>query len=110
MLLNVNEIKEYLPQRYPFLLVDRVVEMEMGRWLSVVLRCLHLSTHPHQLHPVPSAKLYVLKLIKSNMVLLVDRLPMLMLMGRQLFGAPAHNGNSRRWVNPGNVQPGHQCS
>ena len=31
MKMNVEEIKEYLPQRYPFLLVDRVVEMEMGK-------------------------------------------------------------------------------
>ena len=31
MLLDVDEIKEYLPQRYPFLLVDRVVEMELGK-------------------------------------------------------------------------------
>jgi len=31
MLMNVEEIKEYLPQRYPFLLVDRVVEMELGK-------------------------------------------------------------------------------
>lgn len=31
MQMNVEEIKEYLPQRYPFLLVDRVVEMELGK-------------------------------------------------------------------------------
>ncbi|MDA0279193.1 MAG: 3-hydroxyacyl-ACP dehydratase FabZ [Proteobacteria bacterium] len=31
MLMNVQEIKEYLPQRYPFLLVDRVIEMELGK-------------------------------------------------------------------------------
>jgi len=30
MLLDVEEIKEYLPQRYPFLLVDRIVEMDVG--------------------------------------------------------------------------------
>lgn len=29
--MNVDDIKEYLPQRYPFLLVDRVVEMELGK-------------------------------------------------------------------------------
>jgi len=28
--MNVNEIKELLPHRYPFLLVDRVVEIEPG--------------------------------------------------------------------------------
>ncbi|MFK7863939.1 MAG: 3-hydroxyacyl-ACP dehydratase FabZ [Pseudohongiellaceae bacterium] len=31
MLLDIQEIKEYLPQRYPFLLIDRVVEMESGK-------------------------------------------------------------------------------
>ena len=29
-MIDVNEIKEYLPQRYPFLLVDRVVEVIPG--------------------------------------------------------------------------------
>jgi 3-hydroxyacyl-[acyl-carrier-protein] dehydratase len=29
-LLNITEIKEILPHRYPFLLVDRVIEMEIG--------------------------------------------------------------------------------
>ena len=31
MLLDIEQIKEYLPQRYPFLLVDRVLEMELGK-------------------------------------------------------------------------------
>ena len=31
MIMNVNEIKEYLPQRYPFLLVDRVLKLELGK-------------------------------------------------------------------------------
>lgn len=31
MIMNVDEIKEYLPQRYPFLLIDRVVEIDMGK-------------------------------------------------------------------------------
>ncbi|MDX1490551.1 MAG: 3-hydroxyacyl-ACP dehydratase FabZ [Pseudohongiellaceae bacterium] len=30
-MMNVEEVKEYLPQRYPFLLVDRVVEMDLGK-------------------------------------------------------------------------------
>jgi 3-hydroxyacyl-[acyl-carrier-protein] dehydratase len=28
--MNINEIREYLPHRYPFLLVDRVVSVEAG--------------------------------------------------------------------------------
>lgn len=31
MLMDVNEIREYLPHRYPFLLVDRVVELNPGQ-------------------------------------------------------------------------------
>ena len=28
--MDVNEIRNYLPHRYPFLLVDRVVEINLG--------------------------------------------------------------------------------
>lgn len=30
-MMNANEIQEILPHRYPFLLVDRIVEMELGK-------------------------------------------------------------------------------
>ena len=30
MLMDVKEIREYLPHRYPFLLVDRVLELTLG--------------------------------------------------------------------------------
>jgi 3-hydroxyacyl-[acyl-carrier-protein] dehydratase len=30
MMMNIDDIKEYLPQRYPFLLVDRVVEIHLN--------------------------------------------------------------------------------
>jgi 3-hydroxyacyl-[acyl-carrier-protein] dehydratase len=29
-MMDVNEIRQYLPHRYPFLLVDRVVELNLG--------------------------------------------------------------------------------
>lgn len=32
MKLNSNEIKDILPHRYPFLLVDRIVDGEEGKW------------------------------------------------------------------------------
>ena len=28
-MMDINEIREYLPHRYPFLLVDRVVELDI---------------------------------------------------------------------------------
>ena len=34
--MNVNEIKKYLAHRYPFLLVDKVVDFEVGEWLTAV--------------------------------------------------------------------------
>jgi 3-hydroxyacyl-[acyl-carrier-protein] dehydratase len=30
-MMHIDQIKAYLPQRYPFLMVDRVVEIEMGK-------------------------------------------------------------------------------
>ncbi len=30
-MLDINDIKQIIPHRYPFLLVDRVVEMEVGK-------------------------------------------------------------------------------
>ncbi|HOY23284.1 MAG TPA: 3-hydroxyacyl-[acyl-carrier-protein] dehydratase FabZ, partial [Cellvibrio sp.] len=29
-MMDINEIREYLPHRYPFLLVDRVIELVEG--------------------------------------------------------------------------------
>jgi 3-hydroxyacyl-[acyl-carrier-protein] dehydratase len=34
--MNVIEIKKYLAHRYPFLLVDKVIDYEVGEWLTAV--------------------------------------------------------------------------
>ncbi|SMN00050.1 3-hydroxyacyl-[acyl-carrier-protein] dehydratase, FabZ form [uncultured Candidatus Thioglobus sp.] len=31
MQMNIQEVKNYLPHRYPFLLIDRVLELEIGK-------------------------------------------------------------------------------
>lgn len=36
MVMDINEVKEYLPQRYPFLLVDKVIELELGKSIVAV--------------------------------------------------------------------------
>ena len=33
-MMDVNAIKEYLPHRYPFLLVDRVLDLEVGKSIT----------------------------------------------------------------------------
>lgn len=32
MELNINQIEEILPHRYPFLMVDKIVDFEAGKW------------------------------------------------------------------------------
>ena len=32
--IDIEEIQEYLPHRYPFLLIDRVVELELGKYIK----------------------------------------------------------------------------
>ncbi len=34
--MNINEVKNYLPHRYPFLLIDRVLELEEGQSLVAI--------------------------------------------------------------------------
>jgi len=33
---DINKVKEFLPHRYPFLLIDRVTEMEKGQSMSAL--------------------------------------------------------------------------
>ena len=33
-MINIEEIQEYLPHRYPMLLVDRVVELKLGKYIK----------------------------------------------------------------------------
>ncbi|MBR4736715.1 MAG: 3-hydroxyacyl-[Rhodocyclaceae bacterium] len=34
--MEISEIREYLPHRYPFLLVDRVIEFEPGKRIVAI--------------------------------------------------------------------------
>ena len=60
--MDINEILQYLPHRYPFLLVDRVLEMEEGKRVlalkNVTMNEPFFSGHfPH--HPVMPGVLIV---------------------------------------------------
>lgn len=35
-MMDILEIREYLPQRYPFLLVDRVTNVEAGKFIHAI--------------------------------------------------------------------------
>ena len=34
--LDINEIRQYLPHRYPMLLVDRVIDWEIGKRITAI--------------------------------------------------------------------------
>ena len=34
--MNINEVKNFLPHRYPFLLIDRVIDFEIGKRLTAI--------------------------------------------------------------------------
>jgi len=36
MKMNINEVKNFLPHRYPFLLIDRVINLEVGKSLKAI--------------------------------------------------------------------------
>ncbi|HAD99205.1 MAG TPA: 3-hydroxyacyl-[acyl-carrier-protein] dehydratase FabZ [Gammaproteobacteria bacterium] len=36
MEMNIQDVKNYLPHRYPFLLIDRVLELEVGKSLVAI--------------------------------------------------------------------------
>lgn len=36
MMININQIMAYLPHRYPFLLVDRVLNLDLGKRISAL--------------------------------------------------------------------------
>jgi len=36
MVMNIQDVKNYLPHRYPFLLIDRVLELEVGKSLVAI--------------------------------------------------------------------------
>lgn len=57
MVLNSNQIQEIIPHRYPFLLVDRIEELEEGK-RAVGIKCvsaneMHFMGHFPQEHVMP---------------------------------------------------------
>jgi 3-hydroxyacyl-[acyl-carrier-protein] dehydratase len=36
MKMNINEVMNFLPHRYPFLMIDRVLDFEIGKYLTAI--------------------------------------------------------------------------
>ena len=35
-IMDIEEIRRYLPHRYPFLLIDRVTDIEVGKYIKAI--------------------------------------------------------------------------
>ncbi len=57
MELNSNQIQEIIPHRYPFLLVDKIIDMEEGKWARgikcVTANEMHFLGHFPEKHIMP---------------------------------------------------------
>ena len=81
MVMDINEIRDYLPHRYPFLLVDRVTELNLGEsivaYKNVSINEPFFNGHfPH--HPIMPGVLVVEALAQACGILgfkTVNKLP-----------------------------------
>jgi 3-hydroxyacyl-[acyl-carrier-protein] dehydratase len=78
MLLDVNDIQKILPHRYPFLLVDRIEEME--RWKRIVgIKNVTINEHYFQGHfpgkPIMPGVLILESMAQTGGLLLLQEVP-----------------------------------
>ena len=69
--MDINEILDHLPHRYPFVLIDRVLSMELGKEITAIKNVtinepFFPGHFPH--HPVMPGVLIVTRLIQSASV------------------------------------------
>lgn len=100
---NSNEIAELLPHRYPFALVDRIVDGEEGRWARGI-KCVSVNEpffqgHFPQYHVMPG----VLIVEALAQVGAVAVLSMPEHRGKIGFLGAIKNARFRRQVTPGDV-------
>jgi 3-hydroxyacyl-[acyl-carrier-protein] dehydratase len=78
MLLDINEIQKFLPHRYPFLMIDKVVEMERYKRIvaikSVTINEAHFQGHfPGK--PVMPGVLILESMAQAGGLLLLQEIP-----------------------------------
>ncbi len=103
MQLNSNEIQQILPHRYPFLLVDKIVEMEPGKSAKGI-KCVSANEmqfmgHFPQMHVMPGV-LIIEALAQTGAVALLSEEEN---KGKLAFFGGIKNARFRKQVVPGDV-------
>ncbi len=102
--MNINEISKYLPHRYPFLLVDRVLEMELNKRVvaikNVTMNEPFFPGHfPH--HPVMPGVLIVEAMAQAAAVLSFKSMGVMPNDDQVVYFAGIDNVRFKRPVTPG---------
>jgi len=78
MLFDINEIQKFVPHRYPFLLIDRIVEMERFKRI-VAIKCVSINEAFFQGHfpgkPVMPGVLILESMAQAGGMLLLQEIP-----------------------------------
>lgn len=103
MELNSNQIQEIIPHRYPFLLVDKIVDFEPGQWAKgikcVTANEMHFMGHFPQQHVMPGV-LIIEALAQTGAVAILSEEEH---KGKIAFFGGIKNARFKKQVVPGDV-------
>lgn len=103
MELNSNQILEIIPHRYPFLLVDKIVDFEPGQWAKgikcVTANEMHFMGHFPQQHVMPGV-LIIEALAQTGAVAILSEEEH---KGKIAFFGGIKNARFKKQVVPGDV-------
>jgi 3-hydroxyacyl-[acyl-carrier-protein] dehydratase len=102
---NINEILKILPHRYPFLMVDKILEIEPGKTIlaakNVSINEPHFTGHfPNQ--PIMPGVLIVEALAQAAGILVAKTLG-ISKEGRSVYLTGIENAKFRKMVQPGDI-------
>lgn len=105
-LLDINELRKYLPHRYPFLLIDKVTEVEKGKTLTAfknVTMNEPFFTGHFPIAPVMPGVLIVEALAQASGILIFQTIGRYPSEDELFYLAGINNARFKRMVIPGDV-------